>query len=732
MSVIQTIRNRYGKIAGAVIAIALIGFIVSDARNGSFANLFRGHDSSVMKVDGKKVESIDFQKRVKEFEILNAVYNQKTNLDENQRAQMNEQMLSSMAYEAFVDEQCEKLGLTMSDEELKEVFYGMNANSLVRSYKINGNEIFLDPQTHQFNPANVKEFEKELAQQGDKIDPDGKIREQWAAVKDYVQRSVLTDKFGIMFGSSIYAPGYVAKRMLDDEKTLASIKYVKVPYTSVSDNEVKVIDEDLNNYIKKHPGQFYNDQPTRSIEYVSFNIQPSGEDTTKALGSITEMKADFGTTKDNKSFVGSRSDEPDAYTEMFFNKKTFTTDYADSMFDLPVGTVYGPYYENGGYNLTKIVDRQTLPDSVKCRHILVKFKDRGNEVLPDSIAKRRIDSIVTQIKAGVPFDTMVVRCSDDNPEMNKKGGVYEVSLQQRPGFVKEFGDFIFSGKTGETKVVKVDNPAYSGYHYIEILDQKGIAPAIKIATVCKKLDPSTNTQNFIFGKANEFAEKFKSGKDFDEGAKKMGLDKRLGVNVKVSNFIIPGVGPARDVVKWMYDDKTNVGDVSQVFNLNNQRFIIAKLLSITPKGIAALGPENRAMIEQKVKEEKKVQIIRQKYASVKNIDELATQLSTPVQEFDSLKFGSMYIPEMGYESKVTGYAFCPTFQLNTLSPGIAGQGGVYYIVVLNRTHVEDPNALQTVMQQRRMQEMQTRNYMAQMLQQVIMNKADIKYNPANF
>ncbi|NDC41459.1 MAG: hypothetical protein EBZ77_07915, partial [Chitinophagia bacterium] len=57
MAVIQKIRDQYGKIAGAVIAIALISFIVSDARNGSFGSLFGGRETYVVSVDGKKVES---------------------------------------------------------------------------------------------------------------------------------------------------------------------------------------------------------------------------------------------------------------------------------------------------------------------------------------------------------------------------------------------------------------------------------------------------------------------------------------------------------------------------------------------------------------------------------------------------------------------------------------------------------------------------------------------------
>ena len=64
MSVIQTIRNKYGKIAGAIIAVALIGFIISDARNGSFGNFFGTHDSNVMNINGSKIDPKEYQSRI--------------------------------------------------------------------------------------------------------------------------------------------------------------------------------------------------------------------------------------------------------------------------------------------------------------------------------------------------------------------------------------------------------------------------------------------------------------------------------------------------------------------------------------------------------------------------------------------------------------------------------------------------------------------------------------------
>ena len=43
------------------------------------------------------------------------------------------------------------------------------------------------------------------------------------------------------------------------------------------------------------------------------------------------------------------------------------------------------------------------------------------------------------------------------------------------------------------------------------------------------------------------------------------------------------------------------------------------------------------------------------------------------------------IPNLGYEPKITGYAFSSALQPNTVSPGLKGQGGVYYIMLNNRT-----------------------------------------------
>lgn len=734
MAVIQKIRDKYGKIAGGIIAVALVGFIISDATSGSLSSLFSGRDPNVMVINGTKIDPKEYSQRVKEYEILYSMYNNGRPLDDAARAQMNEQLIQQMVFEAAVTKECDKLGIQVSEEEKKELIYGANADGMVQRFNIGGQQIFADPQTKMFDPGRVRGIEKEFAERGDKIDPDGRIRDQWAAVKNYVQRSARVRKFQGMFLNATYVPKYQMKRMMAEQNGNASIRYVKVPFSAISDDQVKVTDDEVKAYMQKHAAMFTNDEATRSIDYVSYEIVPAPADTAHVLASLEEVRNDFTTTKDNETFVNAKSDLTNSYTTAFFNKRTFTSRNADTIMSLPVGSVFGPYYENGAFNLVKITDRKTLPDSVKLRHILVRTKAQGNDVRTDSAASQRLDSAIAMLKGGAKFDSVVRAFSDDDPS---QGGEYTFTLMDRPNLSKEFADFGFEGgKAGESKKVKVSNDNYSGYHYIEIIEQNGVAPSIQIALIAKTLAPSDSTVNALYGKANEFAGKNATAEAFDAAAKKENLDKRVADNVKVSAFNVNGLGSAREVVRWMYDDdKVKVGTVSPVFQIGDERYVVAKLSNISNKGLKTISPMERPMIEQRIKEEKKTELISKQYGG-KALESIAAETQQQVMQADTVNLGGSYVPNLGYEPRVVGYAFNQAFQPNTISPGIKGQGGVYFITVLSRVMNPLPPdggmMDQIIAQQRMQQERQMANSLDQALQQTLTRKADVEYYPSNF
>ncbi|MGN6568453.1 MAG: peptidylprolyl isomerase [Flavipsychrobacter sp.] len=720
MAVIQKIRNKYGKIAGAVIAIALVGFILMDAASGRFGDLF-GSDKSVAKVDGEKIDQKDFSLRVKEYETLYGIFSKNKTIDDNARAELSSQAMQNMVFEKVVEKQCDKLGIQTSPEEEKEIIYGAYPDPLVQQYPV-----FTNPETGRFDPQRVRAFE----QQAGKDPKLASYMEEWGYLKSYVLRNNTITKFTDIINASAYTPKFVIDHSIKDQSTKASIRFVKVPFTAIKDDAVKVTDQDLNDYVQKHKSIFMVNDPIRAIDYVSFDIVPSHDDTTKVMDAMNAAKKELAaaTDKDAEAVVNRNSD--DRFNPTYVNKKTFTSQYADSIMQMPVGGIYGPYYENGAFRMAKVLDKKELPDSVQCEHILVRTKGQGKDIMPDSVAKQRIDSIAAAIKAGADFKTLAQKYSDDKGSDGKVNVEYTFDLQQRPGLSKEFGDFVFEGKTGESKVVSVSNDNYSGYHFIHIIDQKAVAPAVKLAIISKELAPSDVTQNAAYAKATEFAGKNATAAAFDEAVKKENLTEKKGEGVKPEDFTIPGLGPSREIIRWMYDAK--VGDVSGVFS-QEDRYVVAKLAGKQDKGLMQIDANIRPRLEAVVRQDKKAKMIADQYKSAGNLEAIASNTQQTVLQADSFTIGSAYVPVLGYEPKVEGYTFFDGLKPNTVSPGIKGSNAVYFISVTNRwSQALDQNTINMLNgQQRTMLARDQQNALNQMLRPTIVKEADVKYNPAN-
>lgn len=738
MAVIQSIRDRYGKIAGGVIGVALISFIISDARNGSFGRLF-GNSTNVMTVNGTKIDAKEYQQRVKEYETLTQIYSNRGPLDDAARAQISEQVLQSIAYETVAGEMCDKLGIIVSEQEKKDMIYGPNAHQLIRQFSFQGQQIFNNPETKQFDPARVKGIEDQLTKDP-KQDPGGQIMEGFRAVKAYVLRMARIDKFNTMVSAGAYAPGYVAKRTVMDNAMKASMRYVKVPYITIPDDQAKVSDDDIKAYMQKHKGMFETDQASRTIEYVSFDVIPSSADSARAINALEEMKGEFATTKDDKVFVGSKTEDANPYNGAYVSAKNFGSRFSDTIMKQATGTIYGPYFENGGFHISKMIDKKTMPDSVKFRQIVVFVSDGKNTAMTDSAAKIKIDSIANAIKAGASFDTLFARYNPQNAQQNPKGEI-PVTLAAMPQLNeqlnKEFTEFIYeNGHAGDKKIIKIDNSKTSGYqayHYVDIVEQTGMGPVAQVATISKSLYASDSTSDAIFARANEFASKSTDAAAFDASSKKMGVDKRVGDNLHESSFTIQGLGAARDVVKWAYTHK--VGEVSKdPFRLNDQRYVVAKLVSVNEKGMMPINATTRPMLEQRIRDEKKAEMIAAKYKGAA-LEAIAAGVGGTVQQSDSVILGSSMLPGLGYEPKVVGYAFSNALQPNAVSPAIKGQAGVYFISVISKGSVPPADQMQMqmqLMQARQQEDYQVRGYLGQMLQPMLTRKADITYKIENF
>jgi peptidyl-prolyl cis-trans isomerase D len=713
MAVIQKIRERYAKLAGAVIALSLVAFIISEGVNGRFGNFF-GTDTSIAKVNGQSIDQREYSELTRDYISLSEVFRKGQRLSEQEQAQLRQQVIDQMVTEKIVEKECDKLGIVVSEAEQKDMISGANPDPTVQQFFTT----VFGVQAQQFDPSMVKQFESEV-----KKSDEPKLLElgqQWEALKKFVIRSRRIQKYNTLVAGSAYTPKAIQMQNAAMENTLVGFRYVKIPYTSIPDAEIPVSEAEMKDYMQRHKAQFTTDQPTRRLEYVAYDVVPSEEDTARALGALQKIRDQFATESNVEPFVNRNSEE--RYTNTFVNKSRYMSRMADTIFKGGVGSVTGPFFENGNYKLVKIVEVKSMPDSVKAQHILIATASQQNPQGPtDTVAHQRADSLFAAIKAGANFDSLAAKFSDD-PGSKVKGG--DLGYFGYGMMVPEFNEYVFSHNNGEMGVVKTQ----FGWHIIRVKDQKNFAPAYKLATISKSLNIGQKADQTQFARANEFAGANRTGAAFDAAVKKNGLDKKIAESVKPEDYVIPGLGPSRDIIRWAYGAK--VGEVSDPIHLEN-RYVVAKVSAINEPGLRPLDESIKPQIEMLVRSDKKAKMIADKYKGATSVEAIAQQSGNPVSVADSVNGNASFSPGLGYAPKVVGYAFNDKFQPNTISPAIKEREGVFFIQLNHRTPTGKQVDPQALAMQAKMQDMQTRNMIAQAINESLRRRNDVKFKPEN-
>jgi peptidyl-prolyl cis-trans isomerase D len=653
MSVIQKIREKYAVTIVVVICIAIASFLLQDAFFGR--NSIMRRSTTVGKVNGEELEFASYQEKIKAAEDR---YRQSGNtLTEQMQQQAREDAWNQFISEQILNEQYTKLGIAVTEEEVKDQFTGKNPSPIVMQQ-------FADEKTGQFDRARMLQILQNASQ-----DKSGQIRPALLQLENYIVQSRTSEKYLALIKQAVYYPKWMAEKQIEDNGQFASISYVSVPYATIADSTVTVSDSELKSYITAHKEQ-YKTEEARKVDYLAFNVVPSAADTAATLKVLFEAREELDTTSsaDIANFIGRNSDLP--FYDSYVAKSALMVPQKDSLVNLAPGQVFGPYYDNNLIVFAKMVDRKLLPDSVKVRHILIATQNQQGGGLPDSLAKARIDSIERAVKGGADFKALVEHYTDD-VRSKPTGGEYEVTPST--DFLKEFKDFALEKGKGSIGVVKT----LAGYHLIEVLEQKNIGQAVKIAYLAKPVTPSRETDSKAYAEANEFASKNRDQKTFEKTIQEGGLNKRIADNLRPVDFAVPGIGQARELVRWAYEAKK--GDVSTVFTFDNN-YVVAVLTGIREEGTASLD-EVRPAVEAEVKKQKKAAQIIEKLKSPASLAAVTQEVNQPEQKADGITFGSPFIASMGFEPRVVGATFNKSWGVAKVSTPIEGNAGVYVIKV---------------------------------------------------
>lgn len=655
MGIMSFLRNRLGLIMVVVIGLALFAFIIGEVVHygSSFMN---GDRTTIGEVGGDKINYDDYNSKLDQNIRNFKQQSNQANLNPQMTSYVQQTTWNQEVSQIILQKQINKLGIAVGDDESKALIQGSNPSPQII-------QAFTNRETGQFDRQQLSAFLGNIS--STKADP--ATREQWANFVNQIIEGKKSEKYLSMVRNGIYVNSLEAKDDYEARNKIANFKYVNLSYASVPDNQIKLTDEDYNTYYNEHKNEFKNPEELRSFDYVVFNATPSKADTAVVKEQINKLLEGFKTSKNDSLFVAVNANTP---APLVYQKKGQLEPRLDSvMFNAAPGFVYGPYFSNGAYKISKLINTQVGPDSVKARHILINPTTEGG--VDKAMAKA--DSLKKLIQGGKSFADLAKTNSIDGSAA--KGG--ELGTFARGAMVPVFEDAVFTGKKGEFKIVA----SQFGVHLIEIEDQKGSSKVVKVAVVDKALVPSSKTTSAAYAQAQSFLSKVSGSNSFDQEIKAEKLKKLTADDVAASASSVTGLENARDVVKWAYGAKT--GDVSnQIFELNlSNQYVVAQLKAIKPKGILVLDLVKK-QIEPAVRNQVKAKMLEDKFNALKGVsdlDKIAAAVQGKVTPVQNIVFANPIIPGTAQENKVVGAIFGSP--LHKVSKPVEGQNGVYVFAV---------------------------------------------------
>lgn len=657
MSIIQQIREKYAAVGIGFIALSLIGFILMDSTKNNSGGI--DPNDAIGEVDGRRISYNEFMKQATAIEDMQKSGGR--NVDEELRQQINTEVWRQLVEETLMSGEYQKLGLVVTDKEFNDLLFGDNPPPFLTQQ-------FTNPETGQYDAAAARKAIGDLKK--NKANANIEMIEEFY-LKPLIEQT-LRDKYNALLGNSAFVPGFIAQKSMSDNNSVASFRYVSIPFSSVADSLVKVSDEAIKKYVSEHKREFKQEEKMRSVSYVAFPYNASPSDSSEVFNELIRLKPEFESSTDPGGFVALNASIIN-FSDNYFSKERIQIAAKDSIIGAGIGKVYGPYIDGGSYVLSRVVDSKVMPDSVKARHILIGLFDRQTQqpIMPDSVGKARIDSIEAAIKGGADFAALATLYSND-PGSAQKGG--DLGYFASGTMVPEFNDFCFNKSKGALGVVKTQ----FGYHLIEVTDQKNFAPAYKIAYLARSIDPSMETVNAALNSANQFAGNSRTVKAFDENAIKQNFTKLVIPDIRENDYVLMGLGTNRRMVKDIFEAK--LGDVLEPVELEGKYVVVA--VTSEEKDAVMSVEKARPTVEPILRNKEKAKKIIEKIGKISTLDGVASANGGVVLRADSVSFVSPVVSGAGYEPKVAGYAFNKK-HVNKISAPIAGNSGVFVIEPLS-------------------------------------------------
>lgn len=674
MTALGKIRSK-GILLIIIIGLGLFAFIAEEAFRS--CNGIKGQNSQqIGEVLGEKIYVQDFQKLLDEYQDAMKLTMRTDNLSEDQLNQLKDQVWQQLVSERVMKEDCKKLGLTVTEDELQNVLND-GTNQLLTQTP------FVNQQTGRFDVSILKQFidayrKAEASNNSQQLDQMRPAYNYWLFVEKNLRTQLLAQKYQSLLANCVLSNKVEAKMAFNEENEEAQIQLASIAYNTIKDADIKVTDEELKAKYEELKPAFRQQQETRDVKMVDVQVKASATDRGQLQKDMAGYQKQLAAAADPTQVV-SKSGSMIQYIGLPVSGKAFQQypDIASKIDSMAVGTTgVVENTKDNTYNIVRILSRTELPDSVEFRQIQV-----GGKTL--EAARVSGDSIQKALAAGGDFQAIAKRYGQDSTTTWFTGAMYEQASTMSQDN-RAYIEALLNGAVGSTQNIELTQ----GNVVIQVLNRKAMKSKAVAAVIKKEIRFSDNTYSKAYNRFSQFVTQSQASlADLQKHATKFGYTVQDLNDFATSSHTVGNVGGSgiRDAIKWIFEAKE--GQVSQLFEAGkeNDHLLVLCMTKIHPQGYRPWDDAQvKEILKREVIRDKKAEMIMAKLKGVNSIA-AAQAKGAKVSTVNQITFAApAFIQATGAAEPALSGAVAATAQGKFCSAPVKGNAGVYVFQVVKK------------------------------------------------
>lgn len=674
MTALGKIRSK-GILLIIIIGLGLFAFIAEEAFRS--CNGIKGQNSQqIGEVLGEKIYVQDFQKLLDEYQDAMKLTMRTDNLSEDQLNQLKDQVWQQLVSERVMKEDCKKLGLTVTEDELQNVLND-GTNQLLTQTP------FVNQQTGRFDVSILKQFidayrKAEASNNSQQLDQMRPAYNYWLFVEKNLRTQLLAQKYQSLLANCVLSNKVEAKMAFNEENEEAQIQLASIAYNTIKDADIKVTDEELKAKYEELKPAFRQQQETRDVKMVDVQVKASTTDRAQLQKDMAGYQKQLAAAADPTQVV-SKSGSMIQYIGLPVSGKAFQQypDIASKIDSMAVGTTgVVENTKDNTYNIVRILSRTELPDSVEFRQIQV-----GGKTL--EAARASADSIQKALAAGGDFQAIAKRYGQDSTTTWFTGAMYEQASTMSQDN-RAYIEALLNGAVGSTQNIELTQ----GNVVIQVLNRKAMKSKAVAAVIKKEIRFSDNTYSKAYNRFSQFVTQSQASlADLQKHATKFGYTVQDLNDFATSSHTVGNVGGSgiRDAIKWIFEAKE--GQVSQLFEAGkeNDHLLVLCMTKIHPQGYRPWDDAQvKEILKREVIRDKKAEMIMAKLKGVNSIA-AAQAKGAKVSTVNQITFAApAFIQATGAAEPALSGAVAATAQGKFCSVPVKGNAGVYVFQVVKK------------------------------------------------